>query len=158
MLDSGSTRISDWSGERVQNTHASRLVMCLVTGHNCQIVTQRRRCDLLVQRILRVRYTQATPDVREFLVESEDRIRIVIHDSLQPTLEKLRLRLVTSVTDDFDTLPKLADRDDGQMECDGLTCGVFEEFPNARVCLVSFASLADDVCVYQVHDQPRRSV
>jgi len=122
-----------------------------VAGHHGQVVDQRGGGDLLVDRILRIRYTQAAPDLRRVRVEGQKPIRVVIYYPFQPALESVGLCPITAMADTFNTPSQLADRDDRHKKRGILTHGVVKEGPSSRVGFLALAWLADDVRIDEVH-------
>jgi hypothetical protein len=78
-----------------------------VAGHHHKFIKQCRSRDLLVQRVLRVRHSQAAPDVRCLLVEWENRISVLIDNTRQPTPKAICLGPIASMTNSLGTLPGL---------------------------------------------------
>jgi hypothetical protein len=76
-----------------------------------QIEDERRGGDLLVERILRVRDTQAAPDLRHVGIERENRIAEALGDSREPALQRGCLVFITAVPQLLDAAAELADGD-----------------------------------------------
>src|SRR5471032_3328605 len=115
------------SGKRIHKSHTGRLIVFDIASHHRQFVKQCRGRDLLVQRILRVRYSQAAPNVRCLLVEWKNRISVVIGNTRQPTPNASCLGSVASMTNSLDTLPQFTNRDYGQIERGVVATGVMKE-------------------------------
>ena len=108
------------SRERVQDSDAGRLVVGHIARDDGKTVHQRRRCDLLVQRILGMWHAQPSPYLRDLLVEWEDRVSVVTCDRAEPTRQASRLREVATMAHGFNALAQLADRDRREEQRDTL--------------------------------------
>ena len=73
-------------------------------------VHQRRRGDLLVQRILGMWHAEPAPYLRDLLIEREDRVRVITSDRAEPTSKASRLCEVAAMADCLNALAQLADR------------------------------------------------
>jgi hypothetical protein len=73
-----------------------------------QVADERRGGDLLVERILRVRDTQAAPDLRHVGVERENRVAEALGDSREPARQRGCLVFVTAVPQLLDAAAELA--------------------------------------------------
>src|ERR1700722_1569586 len=89
-----------------------------IPGHHREIMNERRGCNLLVERILRIWYPQSPPDVCRLLVEGQNRLGIDRRHLFEPAAETLCLRVIPSMPDALHTLPQLSDRDDRQIKID----------------------------------------
>src|SRR4030095_6136641 len=99
------------SREWVQDGYGGWLVMRHGAGDHGEAVHQRRRGDLLVQRVLRMWDPQLPPDLRDLFIEWQDRVSVITGDGAEPTRKASRLREVATMTHGFDALAQLADRD-----------------------------------------------
>lgn len=85
--------------------------MSCIAGYHGQWVNHCRGGNLFVQRIFRMWSPQTAPDLSRLLVKRKNGIGVLNRKAFQPTLETLCLSTVTTVADQFDTLPKLTDGD-----------------------------------------------
>ena len=106
------SRIRDrGSREGVQDGDAGRLVVRHVAGDHREAVYQCRRRYLLVQRILRMRNPQPSPDLGDLFIEGEDRVSVVPCDRAEPTGQARRLRDIATMAHGLNALAQFADRD-----------------------------------------------
>jgi hypothetical protein len=95
-----------------------------------EAVHQRRRGDLLVERILGMWYAQPSPYLRDLLVEWQDRVGVITCDRAEPTRQASRLREVAAMADGFNALAQLADGDGREEQRDVLRRGIAKEATN----------------------------
>ena len=139
------------SRERVQDSYAGRPVVGHIARDDGQTVHQRRRCNLLVQRILGMWHAQPPPYLRDFLIEWEDRVSVVTCDRAEPTREPSRLREIAAMAHGFNALTQLADCNRRQEQRDTLRCSIAKEPTNTGVGARPLSRVADDVGVDEVH-------
>ena len=130
---------------------AGRLVVTYVAGDHGEAVHQRRRGDLLVQRVLCMWDPQLAPYVRDLLIEWQDRVSVITGDRAEPTRKASRLREVATMAHCFNALPQLADRDRREEQRDALRRSISKEPTNTGVGASALSRVADDVCVDEVH-------
>jgi hypothetical protein len=75
----------------------------IVRDHD-QVMDQRDRRDLFVERILGVRNSEMAPDMRRFLIERQDGFTKLARQPVQPTLEPLGLRLIATMANSLQSL------------------------------------------------------
>ncbi len=101
-----------------------------VAGDHGEAVHQRRRGDLLVQRILRMWDPQLPPYLRDLLIEWEDRVCVFTCDRAEPTRKASRLREVAPMAHCFNALAQFADRDGREEQRDALRRSIAKEPTN----------------------------
>ena len=121
------------SRKGVPDGDASRLVMRDVAGDHGEPVHQRRRGDLLVERILGMRHAQPAPDLRDLFIERQDRVRVIACDCAEPTTKASRLREVASMVNCFNALAQLADRNRREEEGNALRRSIPKELDEEGV-------------------------
>ena len=144
------------SREGVQDRDAGRLVVGHIARDHGEAVHQRRRGDLLVQRILRMWDPQPPPYLRDLLIECEDRVSVITCDRAEPTREASRLREVAAMAHGFNALAQLADRDRRQEQRYALRRSIPKEPTNTGVGASALSRVADDVCIDEVHGPSSR--
>ena len=70
--------------ERVCQSHTGIAEVGCIARHHSQVVDQRDGGDLFVKPMLRVRYSQAPPDLRGLRIEGKDVLTILADDIRQP--------------------------------------------------------------------------
>lgn len=70
------------SGERVNESDARWSVMSTIAGHYDQTENECCGGKLLIERILRVGYSQTPPDLCGLLIEWQDRVGVVAQNSV----------------------------------------------------------------------------
>lgn len=88
--------------------------MLVVARDDGEAVDQCRRCNHLVERVLRTRRAQVTLNLRHVGTDIQDVAREIRQDGSQPTLKAPRLQRVTAMADQLDTATQLVDGDDRQ--------------------------------------------
>jgi hypothetical protein len=105
---------------------------------------------LFVNRILRVRYAQASPYLGFGNCEIKNVIGIVIDNRLQPPLQKVGLQMIAAMAHEFNASAEFAQRDHADVDAGLLLNGSLKKFLNPGVGLTVFAQLTDDVSVKQI--------
>jgi hypothetical protein len=105
---------------------------------------------LFVNRILRVRYAQASPYLGFGNCEIKNVIGIVIDNRLQPPLQKVGLQMIAAIAHEFNASAEFAQRDHADVDAGLLLNGSLKKFLNPGVGLTVFAQLTDDVSVKQI--------
>src|SRR5437016_4040928 len=95
LITSFGIRVATWepkasapnrsSREGVQDGYAGWLVVGHVAGDHGEAVHQRRRGDLLIQRVLCMCDPQLPPYLRDLLIEWQDRVSVITGDRAEPT-------------------------------------------------------------------------
>lgn len=110
---------------------------------------------MFVNRILRVRYAQASPYLGFGNCEIKNVIGIVIDNRLQPPLQKVGLQMIAAMANEVNASAEFAQRAHPSVitlnvEAGLLLNGSLKKFLNPGVGLTVFAQLTDDVSVKQI--------
>jgi hypothetical protein len=95
---------------------------------------------------------EASPYLRDLLIEREDGVGVVSCDRAEPTGKTGCLSQIAAMAHCFDALAQLADRDRREKQRDALGRRIPKETTNARVGASAPSRVADDVCVNEVHE------
>ncbi len=82
-----SMRLSEW----IYYRDPGGLVMVGIARHHGQIVDQRSGGNLFVERVLGVRHSQSSPDLRRLLIEGQNGFCVIDANSVKPAFKTRRL-------------------------------------------------------------------
>jgi hypothetical protein len=88
---------------------------------------------------------QPPPDLRDLLIEWEDRVGVITCDRAEPTRKASRLREVATMAYCFDALAQFADRDCREEQRYALGRSIPEEPTNTGVGASPLSRVADNV-------------
>ena len=140
----------DMLRERVHDRHPEAGEVRGIARDERETVCQRRGRDLFVDRVFRMRYTQAAPYLSLVMREIQNVVGEVIQHRREPCVELIGLPRVAAVPDRFYAAANFADGDDTEVKRIAFGVRVSEEAPDAGVCLAALAYFADNVRVNQV--------
>src|SRR3984893_9976538 len=132
--------------------------VCHVPRHDRKIVHQSDGCDLLVEFMLWVGDSQATPYLRHVSIEGQDVFPELLQDIRQPRLEQFRLITVAAMAYTFDATAEFADRDRRHVHRLPRGKHTCEKTDAARICVRSLPGLANNVGINQIHSAHARLI
>jgi hypothetical protein len=92
-----------------------------------------------------------TPNLRDFLVETQNRVAIFLDNSQEPALQSIGLLNVATMAKLFNSSAQFPNCDGRYVKGLIIEACLAEKLPDPRVCPVSLSGFADDVSIDQVH-------
>jgi hypothetical protein len=135
----------------VHQTHPGGDEIADIARDDCEVMNQCRRGNLLIERIFRVRNAKATPNLRDFPVERQDRVAVLLDHEQQPALQSIGLLDVATVANLLYASTKFPNGNCRHVQGFIIKACFAEKRTDADVRPISLPGFADDVGIYQVH-------
>ena len=122
-----------------------------VSRDQCQIMCQGGGGDLLVDRVFRVRNSQVPPHLSFFVRKIKNMFFEVSQYSFEPSFQPSCLLHIAAMANQLNAPPYLTYGNYAHVQRVAIGLGLLEETNDATIGMASFAGLAEDVGINQVH-------